>query len=102
GVCGMAPPGRCQPAFAEKVSILPAVVLGNAIGVPLRVVRWTGEWSRRDPADGHWHLGPVAGAPALQGKGSGSAMMALFAPRVGCGEGEIDKAEYGRSYEGFG
>jgi ribosomal protein S18 acetylase RimI-like enzyme len=106
GVCGMAPPGCCQPAFGEKASILPAVVLGNAIGVPLRVVRWVGEWSRRDPADGHWHLGPVAVEPALQGQGIGRAMMADFCRRVD-GRGaasylETDKSENVRFYESFG
>ncbi|HTF33339.1 MAG TPA: GNAT family N-acetyltransferase [Myxococcota bacterium] len=68
----MAPPGRCQPTIGEKLGILPAVVFGNTIGVPWRVLRWTGQWARRDPAEPHWHLGPVAVDPDLQGQGIGA------------------------------
>jgi ribosomal protein S18 acetylase RimI-like enzyme len=106
GVCGMAPPGRCQPALGEKASILPAIVFGNAIGVSLRVVRWVGEWARRDPADTHWHLGPVAVEPELQGHGIGRAMMAAFCRRVDERDAasylETDKSENVRFYETFG
>jgi ribosomal protein S18 acetylase RimI-like enzyme len=106
GVCGMAPPGRCQPAFAEKLGILPAVVLGNGIGVPLRVLRWTGEWARRDPAQPHWHLGPVAVDPDLQGQKIGSAMLKDFCAQMDEGSAlsylETDKAENVRFYQRFG
>jgi GNAT superfamily N-acetyltransferase len=106
GVCGMAPPGRCQPTFGEKLRILPAVVVGNAIGVPLRVLRWTGEWARRDPAQPHWHLGPVAVEPGLQGQGIGSAMLENFCTRMGERHAlsylETDKSENVRFYQRFG
>src|SRR6516225_5629423 len=66
GVCGMARPGFCQPALLEKLRVLPAVVWGNSLGTPLRVLRWAREWTRRDPVESHWHLGPVAVDPRLQ------------------------------------
>ena len=60
GVCGMARPGLCQPAALEKLSVVPSLILGNPLGTPLRVLKWVGEWARRDLTEPHWHLGPVA------------------------------------------
>jgi ribosomal protein S18 acetylase RimI-like enzyme len=106
GVCGMAGPGRCQATFGEKLRILPTVVVGNGVGVPLRVLRWTGEWARRDPAEPHWHLGPVAVDPDLQGQGIGSAMLEDFCLQMGerhtLSYLETDKTENVRFYERFG
>jgi ribosomal protein S18 acetylase RimI-like enzyme len=102
----MAPPGHCQPALGEKLSILPAIVSGNPLAVPLRVMRWVGEWSRRDPAHAHWHLGPVAIDPPWRGQGIGGAMMADFSRRMderaAASYLETDKAENVRFYERFG
>jgi GNAT superfamily N-acetyltransferase len=106
GVCAMAPPGRCQPTIGEKLGILPAVVFGNTIGVPLRVLRWTSEWARRDPAEPHWHLGPVAVDPDSQGQGIGGAMLRRFCAQMdecsALSYLETDKAENVRLYERFG
>jgi ribosomal protein S18 acetylase RimI-like enzyme len=106
GVCGMAGPGRCQPTMGEKLRILPAVVIGNAVSVPLRVLRWTGEWARRDPEEPHWHLGPVAVEPDLQGQGIGGAMVANFCAQMkerrALSYLETDKSENVRFYERFG
>jgi len=82
GVCGMARPGRCQPTLLQKASVLPAVVFGNPLGTPIRVLRWTGEWARRDPTEPHWHLGPVAVDAHLQGHGIGGAMLDAFCNRM--------------------
>src|SRR6516164_108492 len=49
GVCGMARPGSCQPTLLEKLEVLPSLVFGNPRGTTVRVLRWTGEWARRDP-----------------------------------------------------
>ena len=106
GVCAMAPPGRCQPTVGEKLRILPAIVFGNPIGVPLRVMRWTGEWARRDPADPLWHLGPVAVDPAVQGQGIGSTMLTNVCAQMDACSAlsylETDKSENVRFYERFG
>ena len=106
GVCAMAPPGRCQPTIGEKLGILPAVVFGNTIGVPWRVLRWTGEWARRDPAEPHWHLGPVAVDPDLQGQGIGGAMLTKFCAKMdecaALSYLETDKPQNVRFYERFG
>jgi hypothetical protein len=65
----MARPGFCQPGTIEKSRVLPAAVIGNPISTPFRILSWVGEWARRDPSEPHWHLGPVAVEPELQGQG---------------------------------
>jgi ribosomal protein S18 acetylase RimI-like enzyme len=106
GVCGMARPGLCQPAFREKLRVLPAVVRGNSLGTPLRVLRWVGEWARRDPPQSHWHLGPVAVDPRLQGQGIGTAMLRAFCTVVDDCRSlsylETDKSENVSFYQKFG
>lgn len=76
GVCAVAEPNRCQPEIMEKLVVAPPLLLGNPLKTTLRVLQWTAEWARRDPAQPHWHLGPVAVRPDFQGQGVGSAMLA--------------------------
>jgi hypothetical protein len=38
GVCGMAPPGRCQPSGVEKLTIVPSLLAGTPL-VAIRVLR---------------------------------------------------------------
>jgi hypothetical protein len=104
GVCGLAPPGACQPTPFQKLRMLPAM-LGAGPGVLSRTLRWTGDWSGRDPKERHWHLGPVAVEPGLQGMGIGSQMMERFCALMD-EEGEMayletEKPENVRFYERF-
>jgi ribosomal protein S18 acetylase RimI-like enzyme len=82
GVYGMARHAFCRPTVLEKVGIVPSVVLGNPAGTILRVITWVGEWARRDLAEPHWHLGPVAVDPKIQGLGIGSTMLTAFCSRM--------------------
>lgn len=106
GVCGMAQPGSCQPTSLEKIEVLRSLIVGNPVGTVFRVVRWAGEWARRDPTRAHWHLGPVAVAPYLQGKGIGGAMLSAFCERMEQEHTlsylETDKLENIAFYERFG
>lgn len=106
GVCGMAPPGRCHPTPGEKARILPAVLLGTTPGTTGRVVSWSNAWARRDPAEPHWHLGPVAVDEELQGQGIGGLMLTDFCARVDDRRAaaylETDKPENVKFYERFG
>jgi ribosomal protein S18 acetylase RimI-like enzyme len=106
GVSCMARPGGCQPATFEKLRMLPSVIVGNPLGTTLRVLTWTGEWARRDPAETHWHLGPLAFDPHLQRQGIGQAMLADFCTRMdedrACAYLETDKFENVGFYELFG
>ena len=106
GICGMACPGYCQPDPIEKMKVFPAAVIGNPIRTPFRILNWVGEWARRDPLEPHWHLGPVAVAPSLQGKGIGTVMLGAFCA-VADATGahaylETDKPENVRLYQRFG
>ena len=105
GVAGAMALGRCQPGIAEQVRMLPAIAgLGARTG--LRVVRWTAEWSKHDPAEPHVHLGPVGVDRHLQGGGIGSALMAEHVRRLdeagAPGYLETDKDVNVPFYERFG
>ena len=106
GVCGIARPGLCQPTALEKLQVLPSIVFRNPVSTPLRVLTWVRAWARLDPQDPHWHLGPVAVEPDLQGQGIGSAMLADFSTRVDDSRGpaylETDKADNVLFYQKFG
>jgi ribosomal protein S18 acetylase RimI-like enzyme len=106
GVCGMGRPGYCQPTPIEKLRVTPSVLLGNRLGTALRVLKWAGEWARRDPNEPHWHLGPVAVDPALKGSGIGTAMLAWFCALMdnlsAVAYLETDKPENVRFYQKFG
>ena len=82
GICGIARPGFCQPTPLEKLRVLPAVVFGNPLCTALRVLNWTNAWAHRDPAEPHWHLGPVAIQPSVQGQGFGSALLTAFCAHI--------------------
>ena len=78
----MARPGRCQPTVLEKLGVAPSILFGNPLSTIPRVLTWTGEWSRRDLLEPHWHLGPVAVESRLQGQGVGTVMIDDFCARM--------------------
>jgi GNAT superfamily N-acetyltransferase len=102
-VCGLAPPGQCQPALSEKIRILLGLLALGMPGAPVRVLRWARVWSRHEPGVAHWHLGPVAVDAHLQGRGIGAALLGAFCRRVDEAGGlaylETDKRENVRFYE---
>ena len=108
GVCGMPPPGACQPTGRQRLRALrhlPAV-LATGPRAAVRVARWQATWAARDPAERHWHLGPVAVDAGLQGLGIGSRLLEQFCARVDTtGEAaylETDKPINVRFYDRFG
>jgi GNAT superfamily N-acetyltransferase len=82
GVCGMVPPGNCRPKLVEVLSMLPSLLAGNRVDTILRIKRSAGEWAHRDLAEPHWHLGPVAVEPRLQGQGIGTALLTACCSRL--------------------
>lgn len=105
GVCGIMTPGRCQPELGRQLRLAPAMLtLGpRSAG---RTMKWLGIWSKHDPDERHWHLGPVAVDAHLQGRGIGSKLMRAFCARMNAA-GEVayletDKEINVRFYEKFG
>jgi ribosomal protein S18 acetylase RimI-like enzyme len=43
---------------------------------------WFKEWAKHDPAEQHWHLGPIGVLPTHQGLGIGSILMERFCNEV--------------------
>ena len=105
GVCGMAPPGRCQPSGVEKLAIVPSLLAGTPM-VAIRVLKWVTEWARRDPAQPHWHLGPVVVDTDRQGQGIGGSLVAEFCSRVDANRApaylETDKEKNVAFYQKYG
>jgi ribosomal protein S18 acetylase RimI-like enzyme len=105
GVCGMMPPGRCQPGLGRQLRLAPAL-LGLGPRSTGRTMKWLGTWSKLDPDERHWHLGPVAVDAHLRGRGIGSKLMLAFCERMdAAGEAaylETDKEINVRFYEKFG
>jgi ribosomal protein S18 acetylase RimI-like enzyme len=105
GVCGAMPPGKCQPTAAQTMQVVPSLLLLGPRTAG-RTMRWLGAWARQDPAERHWHLGPVAVDAHLQGMGIGSMLMSVFCARMdAAGEAaylETDKKINVSFYERFG
>ncbi|HEX4826541.1 MAG TPA: GNAT family N-acetyltransferase [Candidatus Polarisedimenticolaceae bacterium] len=106
GVCAMARPGRCQPSVAEKMRLAPGLIAREGRTTLHRVLEWTGAWSKHDPTDPHWHLGPIAVDRTAQGQGIGSALLEAFARRMDERRAtaylETDKEANVRLYERLG
>lgn len=106
GVCAMVEPGRCQPSTPEKLRLLPAILGVGGLASATRVVRWTARWSRHDPTEPHWHLGPVGVERQRQSQGIGSSLLAAFCARMDqvgdLAYLETDKQENVHFYERFG
>jgi ribosomal protein S18 acetylase RimI-like enzyme len=105
GVTGVAPVGTCKPTATQRMRLLPSVV---ALGprTAARVGRWISRWVRRDLAEPHVHLGPLAVDAHLQRQGIGSLILrehCLRLDRAGeVGYLETDKPENVRFYERAG
>src|SRR3990172_10982974 len=105
GVCGMAPPGTCHPPLLRQLRMLPAMLRSGPVAMS-RYLRVVSAWKKHDPTDRHWHLGPVAVEPGLQGMSIGSQMLEPFCARMD-DEGdmahlETDKPQNVRFYDRFG
>jgi ribosomal protein S18 acetylase RimI-like enzyme len=105
GVVGMLPPGECRPTVAQQLRLLPRL-LSTGPRAAGRSASWMGTWSKHDPKERHWHLGPLAVDAHLQGMGIGSKLMRVFCAKMdAAGEDaylETDKLINVRFYERFG
>ncbi len=105
GVICMAMWPACSLSAPQAQAIVP--MLQSQFGdLTPRIIEWRTVWSENDHPEPHWHLGPMAVAPAEQGRGIGSRMLQWFCDHVDSqGEAaflETDKPENVRLYERFG
>jgi GNAT superfamily N-acetyltransferase len=104
GVCAMVAPGRCRLTIIERAGLAPRLLTRLGPSRLAALLRWTGAWARQDPAEPHWHLGPVGVERERQGHGIGSALLADFVRRNAGASAwlETDKAENVTFYQRFG
>ena len=104
GVCGMAPPGACQLSASKRERAAAADQGGSSS--MMKVLEVLAEWDRHHPDEPHWHLGPVAVEPDLQGIGIGGKMLGRFCEMVDAEGGmaflETDQADNVPLFERFG
>lgn len=69
GVLGMMKPGGCRPTGLNALRFAVVIVTGNPPRGVWRIRRWLAAWARNDPAEPHWHIGPLAVLPAFRRRG---------------------------------
>lgn len=105
GVMTMTEPGTCRFSLGRKIRLF-SRLLGGGPRAAVRTMRWLGTWEGRDPGQRHWHCGPVAVEPGLQGNGIGSELLRVFCAQMDAGRqtlySEADKEANMRFLERFG
>ena len=116
GVLGMTPPGYGgaghgwpRPRHLLRALVPTARLFLTLLADPratARVASWFVAWAQRDLPEPHWHLGPVAVEPRLQGRGIGSQLLTAFCAQMDALGAvaylETDKAENVTFYRKFG
>jgi ribosomal protein S18 acetylase RimI-like enzyme len=105
GVMRMVEWPRCQMTLSQQLRLAPTVLVSGP-GMAWRGKQGTDAWAKQDPKETHWHLGPLAVVPELQGHGIGSQLLREFCARVDdsglAAYLETDRPENVRLYERFG
>jgi len=68
----------CQFSASDKLRMMPRMIRGFGVRTTLKVISWVSTWSRHDPAEPHYHLGPIAVNPDAQGGGVGRMLMESY------------------------
>jgi ribosomal protein S18 acetylase RimI-like enzyme len=96
----------CHVPIRLRMSLLPAMLRGFGVGGTLRVSSWLSAWARHNPAELHWHVGPIGVDPDWQRRGVGRALMSDVCAAIdGAGAPgflETDKPENVAFYRAFG
>jgi ribosomal protein S18 acetylase RimI-like enzyme len=72
---------RCQLGAWDKVKSAPVMVRVMGTALP-RAMKLAGVWTKHDPKEPHWHIGPIGVLPASQGQGIGKALLGSFLETV--------------------
>ncbi len=106
GLLAADPPGTCMPSLAKQIQILPQLL---RMGTPADLYRglfFVRALKRNDLEESHWHVGPVAVEPELQGNGIGGQLMQEFCSKIDSKQEvaflETEKTENVKFYERFG
>jgi ribosomal protein S18 acetylase RimI-like enzyme len=108
GVMRMVEWPHCQMSLSLTQTmriLLPAMLTRNR-GLVLRRLTAMRVWSKHHPEEPHWHLGPIAVVPEMQGRGIGTQLLEHFCEHVDqAGQAaylETDRPENVPLYERFG
>jgi len=103
---GVAPPGGCIGAFVGPEASDLVAPPTPAVGERARAHVFWAHWAQADPAEEHFHLGPVGVEPGFQGRGIGGDLMAAVCAWLDEGARrawlETDKDRNVRFYAGLG
>src|SRR5690606_17660554 len=58
------------------------IVASNPPAGVMRIRRWLSSWARNDPAEPHWHIGPLAVRPEYRRQGIGRRLMTQCCRRL--------------------
>ena len=87
GVAGASAPGACIKVTAPPEMQVPPASIGEVGDFTRAQYAWA-LFCGRDLDERHWHLGPVAVEPGIQGTGVGGLMLRAFVDQMDA-EGEI-------------
>jgi ribosomal protein S18 acetylase RimI-like enzyme len=95
----------CRLLLDERVRLAPVMLREFGLGATLRVSTWLSAWAKSDPAEAHWHFGPIGVDPDAQGRGIGRRMLDVYCAELddtaAVGFLETDKPENVRFYQKF-
>jgi ribosomal protein S18 acetylase RimI-like enzyme len=77
----MIAPGRCRPGLADRLAFARALAAAPP-PVLLCTRAWLAAWSRRDPPEPHWHVGPLAVVPTARRQGIARSLMLAACRRM--------------------
>lgn len=105
GVMNYYLPGKCQLSPMQTIALIPGLLAKLRLKLP-RLLKWKKNWGTHDPKTPHYHLGPLAILPEMQGQGVGSALLQHFCQLVDAQGAvaylETDKEENVTLYKRFG
>ena len=105
GVLSMVESPHCQLSAIESLRLAPGIIPLFGTALP-RAMRFESVWTKHDPRQHHWHLGPVGVLPEFQGQGIGSRLMEtcceIIDGRKDAAALDTDRPENVPFYERFG
>ncbi len=97
---------NCLPSGRQMISLVPKMLFSLGLSTTRRVSKWLSAWEEVHPHEAHYHLGPIAVLPELQGKGIGTKLMEYYCAAMDrdgeAGYLETDRPENVTFYSKFG